>query len=394
MAHRPHRASEGNWCWRHPPRCRRPPRREQPGTAARHRRSHRRHRAEHLFGPEPGHDRLPGHPHRGQHVTDPGPGRRRYRHLHPRGDRDPDKPLAHRLDPPAQHPQPAPNRARRDTRRRGDSPVTDTGRAGLQHRPDHLRGIGPAQQQRHRQQHMSRRTPPTPRPARSYRTLQPDHPPRPPETPPGQHPIRARRTRQLPSGQPGLDANRIDLYRHHQCLSHYARCPGGLRQEISRGAVHPSVPRHTDGADHQDQTRLTPPTTSAASTTKNHPVVVMPSDCQHPRRLPALGNFPPELCGEVRHTTIPRMASRYPAVQKWTEEFRRACRERGMRFVIGEGFVVEGGYVAAVRAYASHPTGIRIACGSPRSSPLNPWPLTTSCGLRSCLMSRWVPGCG
>ncbi|MDZ7881456.1 MAG: hypothetical protein U5N53_00415, partial [Mycobacterium sp.] len=32
----------------------------------------------------------------------------------------------------------------------------------------------------------------------------------------------------------------------------------GLGQEISGVAVHPSVPRHTDGADHQDQTHADP----------------------------------------------------------------------------------------------------------------------------------------
>ncbi|OOK79887.1 hypothetical protein BZL29_2454 [Mycobacterium kansasii] len=40
--------------------------------------------------------------------------------------------------------------------------------------------------------------------------------------------------------------------------------------------MHPSVPRHTDGADHQDQNHADPNTTSAGSTTAQHPVVVIP----------------------------------------------------------------------------------------------------------------------
>src|SRR6202171_2410549 len=75
---------------------------------------------------------------------------------------------------------------------------------------------------------------------------------------PANTPSEHRRTRHLTSCQPGLDARRIDLYRDHQCLSHYARCPRDIWQAFSGGTVHPSVPRHTDGADHQPQTRSHP----------------------------------------------------------------------------------------------------------------------------------------
>ena len=68
--------------------------------------------------------------------------------------------------------------------------------------------------------------------------------------------------------------------------------PGGLRQEISGGAVHPSVPRHTDGADHQDQTRNASHVTSATSATIQDPVVVIARDAQQPRPLTAAPHSP------------------------------------------------------------------------------------------------------
>lgn len=40
------------------------------------------------------------------------------------------------------------------------------------------------------------------------------------------------------SAQPGLDPHKINLYRDHQCLPHYARCPRDICQEFSGGAVH------------------------------------------------------------------------------------------------------------------------------------------------------------
>ncbi|OOK80319.1 hypothetical protein BZL29_2453 [Mycobacterium kansasii] len=82
---------------------------------------------------------------------------------------------------------------------------------------------------------MSHRTFTAPRPARPHRLDHPDDTANASETPPDQHPVRARRTQHLPSGKPGLDALRIDLYGDHQCLSHYARRPRDLCQEIQRG---------------------------------------------------------------------------------------------------------------------------------------------------------------
>jgi hypothetical protein len=42
---------------------------------------------------------------RGQHIPKTCPGRGRYRHVHPRSDRDRDEPPPHRLGPPGDHPQ-------------------------------------------------------------------------------------------------------------------------------------------------------------------------------------------------------------------------------------------------------------------------------------------------
>ena len=47
-----------------------------------------------------------------------------------------------------------------------------------------------------------------------------------------------------------------------------------------------------DGADHQDQTPVTPPNTSAHSMTKAHPMAGIPSDGQHSRRQSGVPRVP------------------------------------------------------------------------------------------------------
>ena len=59
-------------------------------------------------------------------------------------------------------------------------------------------------------------------------------------TPSGQHPITATRALDPAGRQPGLDADSIDLYRHHRCLQHYsaarrrpAKTRAGCRAPVS-----------------------------------------------------------------------------------------------------------------------------------------------------------------
>ena len=184
---------------------------------------------------EPCSDRGPSRIDRHGRITPSRPRRLRNRHIHTRSDRDRHEPVTHRLGPPTDHPQPTADRRSRDTQSLPDHSVPSPSRLGHYRRPDQIRQIGPAQQQRHRQQHMRHRTPAAPRPARPQRLDQPHHRSRTGETPRRQHPIRARRTRQLTSSQPGLDANGIDLYRDHQCLPHYARCPRRSPPRNQRG---------------------------------------------------------------------------------------------------------------------------------------------------------------
>ena len=130
--------------------------------------------------------------------------------------------------------------------------------------------------------------------ARRGRTgsAEPYHAASPGETPAAQHPVRARRTAICPARQPGLDANRINLYRHHQCLRALQRGTLASPPRLQRGAAHPSVPPHTDGAHQQAQPRpTTAPATSASSMTNDHPVVVIQRDGQQPPRT-APGSVP------------------------------------------------------------------------------------------------------
>ncbi|BCI83698.1 hypothetical protein MTY66_53230 [Mycolicibacterium sp. TY66] len=68
-----------------------------------------------------------------------------------------------------------------------------------------------------------------------------------------QHALRARRASDQARRQPGLDADQISLYRHHQCLRALQRGTLRARQDFSGVPRDPSIPRHTDGAHDQDQ---------------------------------------------------------------------------------------------------------------------------------------------
>ncbi|BCO33665.1 hypothetical protein MHEC_00980 [Mycobacterium heckeshornense] len=99
-----------------------------------------------------------------------------------------------------------------------------------------------------------------------------------------QHPVPACRTRDLPSRQPGLDADNISLYRHHRCLRALQRGTPQADQDFS------GVPRthqflvtltvHTN----KINPAATPTVTSADSMKNGHPVVAIQRDGQQPDR--------------------------------------------------------------------------------------------------------------
>ncbi|WP_167480212.1 hypothetical protein [Mycobacterium pseudokansasii] len=102
-----------------------------------------------------------------------------------------------------------------------------------------------------------------------------------------QHTITARRASDPPNCQPRLDADRISLYRHHQCLQALQRGTPQASQDFG------GVPRthqflvtlmvHTN----QINPASTPAAASATSMTNAYPVVVIPRDGQqtgHPDR--------------------------------------------------------------------------------------------------------------
>ena len=93
--------------------------------------------------------------------------------------------------------------------------------------------IRSAQQHRHRQQHVRHRTRPASGPPRPHRIAAALDPPSPGIPPAAQHPVAARRAPDRPGRQPGLDADRINLYRHHQCLRALQRGTPQARQDFS-----------------------------------------------------------------------------------------------------------------------------------------------------------------
>ena len=121
-----------------------------------------------------------------------------------------------------------------------------------QRSPNPFRRIRSAHQHAHRQQHVRHRAPSATSSPRPNRISQPSNPSGTAITPPAQHTATIR-TLDLPGSQPGLDADGIGLYRHHRCLRALQRGAPQSRQRLQRGAAHPSVPRHTDGAHEQDQ---------------------------------------------------------------------------------------------------------------------------------------------
>jgi hypothetical protein len=102
-------------------------------------------------------------------------------------------------------------------------------------------------------------------------------------TPSGQHPITAARAPDLSGRQPGLDADRIDFYRHHRCLRALQRGAPQAGQDLS------GVPRthqflvtltvHTN----KINPAMTPSRRSATSMTNRHQVVVIQKDGQQAR---------------------------------------------------------------------------------------------------------------
>ena len=193
--------------------------------------------------------------------------------------------MTHHIGPPLDHAQPAANRPGRDTESRPDHPVPGPGppwpppppRSDPPHKPC-AATTSPAAT--HASPHTSGTKTGEAAPAQ----------PHPPPIENGRNPTPVN----TPSGHDGHDtspaANRdstrtgptstvtISAFR----TRHGA--PGGLRQEISGGAVHPSVPRHTDGAEHQHQTH----------TAADHHIGILNDDyrpdTRHPRRRSTVGN--------------------------------------------------------------------------------------------------------
>ena len=243
----------GNWCCNPATSGRRPPRRQQPPTADRHRHLRRRHRAQQPPRPEPLPNRLDRAPHCGHHLTPQAARPVRDHHIDPRGHRHPHKPRTDHLQPLPSPAQPTPHRGSRHPQIERDPSMPSPLGTRTQRHPDPLSAVASTQQQRHRQQHLGDQTGPASSPPRTHRiseSLDPASPGIPPTT---QHPTRAGRTGHRPADQPGLDSNRINLYRHHQCLQALQRGTPPSPPRLQRGAAHPSVPRHTDGAHEQDQ---------------------------------------------------------------------------------------------------------------------------------------------
>lgn len=232
---------------------RRPPRRQQPPTADRHHHLSRRQPAQQPHRPEPPADRLDHAPHRGHHIAPRAPQPIRDHHVDTRSHRHAHTPRPDRLQPSPGPAKPAPHRRRWHPQIDRDPPMPSTPGTGSQRHPDLLGAISSTQQQRDRQQHLGDQTGTATGPPRTHRITESLDPTGPGETPPGQHSIPTRRTPQLPGHQPGLDANRINLYRHHQCLRALQRGTPPSRPRLQRGAAHPSVPHHTDGAHEPDQ---------------------------------------------------------------------------------------------------------------------------------------------
>jgi hypothetical protein len=108
-----------------------------------------------------------------------------------------------------------------------------------------------------------------PSPPRTKRILQPIDPTeRGHDLPSGQHPVTATRALDLPGRQPGLDANRIDLYRHHRCLQHCSAARRRPAKTVHTKTIEPAVT----------------PTSPSATSMDRPAMVVIQRDGQHPAR--------------------------------------------------------------------------------------------------------------
>ena len=236
---------------------RRPSRSQKPTGRTRGRDLPGRHRAEDTHRPEPAPDLEGRCPQRGQQIPPRTPQRTGHHQIHASAMGDLQQEHPRRLQPRPQPAQPSPHRGRRHPQPLSDRTVTGTLPASGHRSTDHLDPIRPAQQDRHRQQHVRDQTPRAPRPPRSQYPGHTVHPagPRPPPRP--QQPPTPR-TRQLPVHEPGLDQNRISLYRHQRCLRASARPSrdGPPRHDTreGRGRLRRrdcAQARPTDDADHE-----------------------------------------------------------------------------------------------------------------------------------------------
>ena len=129
--------------------------------------------------------------------------------------------------------------------------------------------ITSAQQNGYRQQHVRHQTRPAPCSPRPYRIAKPLDLSGPGMPPTAQHPVRACRAGDRSTRQPGLDADRINLYRHPAKPAKTSGVPR-THQFLVTLTVHTT----------KINPETTPPATSASSMTNDHLVVIIPSDGQ------------------------------------------------------------------------------------------------------------------
>jgi hypothetical protein len=235
---------------------RRPPRGKEPTNRTRHSDLPRRHGAEDTDPPEPPPQRRCRRTERGQQIPPRATQRARHPHIHTGTNSDLHQEHPRRFQTPRQPAQPAAHRRLRHPQPLPDRAMTRAAGAGRHRRTDHVDGIPAAQQHRHRKQHMRKKA------SRAARTPRPKHlrdavHPAGTRPPPRSQRLLTPRTRELATGQPRLDQNRISLYRHQRCLRASARpsrCgPPRHNRREGRCRIHPrdsSGARHSDDADH------------------------------------------------------------------------------------------------------------------------------------------------
>ena len=150
----------------------------------------------------------------------PGPAGPGGRHVHPGPDGQPGEEHPHLLRPGGEPPQPAPDRARRHPQPDRDPPVPQPqGRLRRQRRADHRHRVRPSEQAKHRQQHVRRPAPRTPRPPRPdpHTTAGSPHRPDPGMTPRHQT-TPASGAGERTRSQVGFHNRSRRRYRLHRCL--------------------------------------------------------------------------------------------------------------------------------------------------------------------------------